>query len=79
MEPYVGELRIFAGTFAPRGWALWGRFFRCCDYRPAGAQAVAGGVVLLRMTRAGGRVRNCSASRPTATTASWSSTPAATS
>ena len=22
MEPYVGELRIFAGTFAPRGWAF---------------------------------------------------------
>lgn len=21
-EGYVGEIRIFAGTFAPRGWAL---------------------------------------------------------
>ena len=21
-EPYVGEIRMFAGTFAPRGWAL---------------------------------------------------------
>ena len=22
MEPYVGEIRMFAGNFAPRGWAL---------------------------------------------------------
>ena len=22
VEPYVGEIRMFAGTFAPRGWAL---------------------------------------------------------
>lgn len=22
MEPYVGELRLFAGTYAPRGWAF---------------------------------------------------------
>lgn len=22
MDPYIGEIRIFAGTFAPKGWAL---------------------------------------------------------
>ncbi|HCR48574.1 MAG TPA: phage tail protein, partial [Bacteroidetes bacterium] len=22
MEPYLGEVRIFAGNFAPRGWAI---------------------------------------------------------
>ena len=22
MEPYLGEIRLFAGNFAPRGWAL---------------------------------------------------------
>ena len=22
MEPYIGEIKMFAGDFAPRGWAL---------------------------------------------------------
>jgi microcystin-dependent protein len=22
MEPFIGEIRLFAGTFAPRGWAF---------------------------------------------------------
>lgn len=34
MDPYIGEIRIFAGNFAPRGWMLCdGSLLRIVEYR----------------------------------------------